>query len=340
MRVGPAPEDDYLHPAEDASNFNESRYYNWFDPDTGSGGWVRMGNRPNEGYAEMTVCLYLPDGRIAFMFKRPKIDGHTDHNAGGLKFEVMTPNERHRVTYEGKVCVLIEPRQMVDPRVAFERNPRARCHIDLTVVDVGAPWGGERASKEGEERSGPSGMAAFARGHTEQHICCFGAVRVGTEEFRVTGGLGLRDHSWGPRSWQSVWWYRWLTVNLGADLGLSCAVAGTEAGGRSVHGFLYDVERYGNSEWVPIREFELMSQYDEEWFPTTNTAIVSTDDNVYEVEGKVWSTIPLRNRRAGQMTRITESMTRWSCGERSGSGMSEYLDQVVDDRPVGTGVGS
>jgi len=40
------------------------------------GGWVRMGNRPNEGYAEVTVCLYLPDGRVAFNYKRPKIDGH------------------------------------------------------------------------------------------------------------------------------------------------------------------------------------------------------------------------------------------------------------------------
>ena len=55
------------------------------------GGWVRMGNRPNEGYAEMTVCLYLPDGRVAFNYKRPKIDGHEAHDAGGLRFEVIAP---------------------------------------------------------------------------------------------------------------------------------------------------------------------------------------------------------------------------------------------------------
>ena len=67
------PEDDYLHRPEAANNFNESRYYNWFDPQVSMGGWVRMGNRVNEGYAELTVCLYLPDGRVAFMFKRPRI---------------------------------------------------------------------------------------------------------------------------------------------------------------------------------------------------------------------------------------------------------------------------
>ena len=64
MRLRLDPEDDHLHAVEDASNFNESRYYNLFDPAAGIGGWVRMGNRPNEGYAEMTVCLYLrPTGR-------------------------------------------------------------------------------------------------------------------------------------------------------------------------------------------------------------------------------------------------------------------------------------
>src|SRR6188768_7157 len=70
VRMRLEPSDDYLHPLETASNFNESRYYNWFDPGAGMGGWVRMGNRPNEGYAEMTVCLYLPDGRVAFNYKR------------------------------------------------------------------------------------------------------------------------------------------------------------------------------------------------------------------------------------------------------------------------------
>ena len=29
-----------------------------------SGGFVRLGNRANEGHAEMTTCLYLPDGRV------------------------------------------------------------------------------------------------------------------------------------------------------------------------------------------------------------------------------------------------------------------------------------
>ena len=58
------PEDEYTHTPEAAANYNESMYFNVFDPASKVGGWFRLGNRPNEGYAEMTVCLYLPGGRV------------------------------------------------------------------------------------------------------------------------------------------------------------------------------------------------------------------------------------------------------------------------------------
>ena len=58
------PEDDYTHPLGPEPNFNESMYFNFFDPKQEVGGFVRLGNRANEGNAEMTVCLYLADGRV------------------------------------------------------------------------------------------------------------------------------------------------------------------------------------------------------------------------------------------------------------------------------------
>jgi hypothetical protein len=333
------PEDDYMHQPESASNFNESRYYNWFDAKAGTGGWVRMGNRVNEGYAELTVCLYLPDGRVGFMFKRPKITSNEAHDAGGLRFEVIEPYQEHRVTYDGKVCVLAEPRQMAEPREAFADNPHVDSAIDLNMKAVGPAQGGEPEWEEGEERPDLDPEKMFARGHTEQHMRSVGTVTVGDETFEITDGLGLRDHSWGPRYWQNIWWYRWLTVNLGPDLGFACTVSGDEGGGRRVHGFLYDRARYGDDRWVPVRDVELTSDYDEEWFPRSNKVVVTTDDHTYEVTGDVWSNIPLRNRREGMVTRITEGMTRWSYADLSGAGLSEYLDQIVDDTPVGTTVG-
>ena len=54
------PEDEYTHAPDEAENYNESMYLNAFDLGLQGGGWFRLGNRVNEGYAEMTVCLYLP----------------------------------------------------------------------------------------------------------------------------------------------------------------------------------------------------------------------------------------------------------------------------------------
>lgn len=333
------PEDDYMHRPEAAGNFNESRYYNWFDPSAGMGGWVRMGNRVNEGYAELTICLYLPDGRVGFMFKRPRITTNDAHDAGGLKFEVVKPYEEHRVTYEGRICILEQPREMSDPRAAFQNSPHVDATIDLVMTAVAAAWGGEPEWEEGEQRPNMDPEKMFARGHTEQHMASSGTVTVGDQRWDITSGLGLRDHSWGPRYWQNIWWYRWLTVNLGPDLGFACTISGTQDERRFTNGFLYDGRRYGNREWVPIRQVELESDYDAEWFPTKNRARVHTDDHVYLVEGDVWSNIPLRNQREGQMTRITEGMTRWRCEDLEGGGLSEYLDQIVEGSPVGTAVG-
>ena len=182
----------------------------------------------------------------------------------------------------------------------------------------------------------------FARGHTEQHMR---VDRHGhgsaTRRFEITDGLGLRDHSWGPRYWQNVWWYRWLTVNLGPDLGFALDHRRRRGGpSRRVHGFLYDRERHGDDRWVPDPRRDARAR-------TTTTSgsrsknriTVTTDDHTYEVEGDVWSNIPLRNRREGMVTRITEGMTRWRHGDLQGAGLSEYLDQIVDDTPVGTNVG-
>ena len=339
MKMRRLPEDDYMHEPESASNFNESRYYNWFDHTAGTGGWVRMGNRVNEGYAELTVCLYLPDGSVGFMFKRPKIETNAEHNAGGLRFEVLKPYEEHRVTFDGKVCVLTNPREMSEPREAFTQNPHVPCTIDLHLKNVGPAQGGEPEWEEGEQKPDLDPEKMFARGHTEQHMRSVGTVTVGDQTFDITDGLGLRDHSWGPRYWQNIWWYRWLTVNLGEDLGFAVTIAGDEAGQQGAHGFLYDKQRYSDDRWVQVRNAELTSDYDADWFPQKNRIIVTTDDHTYEVTGDVWSNIPLRNRRDDMVTRITEGMTKWHYEGIEGAGLSEYLDQIIDDTPVGTNVG-
>ena len=81
------------------------------------------------------------------------------------------------------------------------------------------------------------------------------------------------------------------------------------------------------------------SDWDDRLHHRALRATVRTDHDRYELTGTVRSLIPLRNRRevdgAMKITRITEAMTEYRCGDRVALGMSEYLDQIVDGRPIG-----
>src|SRR2546421_8804830 len=180
------PEDDAMHAVEQASNFNEGAYYNFFDRSRRAGGWVRIGNRPNEGYAEMTVCLYEPDGSAAFMWKKPAITDNREHHAGGLRFEVLERWKEHRVTYRGHACAMKDPLEMSDPSAAFRKNPHEKVDLDLRWLGLSPGWGGEprRRLADGTYESAAKGApgAQFARGHFEQHGAAKGRLAIGDRE--------------------------------------------------------------------------------------------------------------------------------------------------------------
>ena len=112
-------QDEFPHPVDDAVNFSESMYFNLYDPKQRVGGWFRIGNRPNEGYAEMSVCLFLPGGEVGFMYARPKITANDKHEAGGLKFTVDEPFKRFSQSYRGEILLLKNPGDMIDPKAAL-----------------------------------------------------------------------------------------------------------------------------------------------------------------------------------------------------------------------------
>ncbi len=54
-------QDDYTHVVGPEHNFNESMYFEFHDPATGLGGFLRLANRPNEGIGG-AHGLPLPSG--------------------------------------------------------------------------------------------------------------------------------------------------------------------------------------------------------------------------------------------------------------------------------------
>lgn len=330
------PDDEYPHQPDPVPNYNESMYLNCFDIERAIGGWFRLGNRVNEGYAEMTVCLYLPGGRVGFMYGRPPITTNDRMAAGGLEIEVLVPFERLRVAYAGQVCLLDDPGQMADPRVAFTQNPSVPCTVELDITGISPMYGGRPVRADGREIV-QAAEQSFAKAHYEQHISATGTLTVGGDTLTFEG-LGLRDKSWGPRYWQAVSWYRWLPMVFGSDFAMMLSLVGGGPDGRDARasGMVLSDGVYTLLDLV-----EIDSDWDADGYQTAMRCRARTvTGEEYQISGEVLSLIPLRNRRSlddGTVlhTRITEAMTRFTCNGRTGIGMSEYLDQVVDGRPVG-----
>jgi hypothetical protein len=344
MGVRLDPADEYMHELGPEPNFNESMYFNCFDPVQGVGGWFRIGNRANEGQAEMTVCLYVPgeggEGKrqVGFMFKRPSIDDNDAFDAAGLRFTVDAPFEELRVDYAGKVLVLDEPEQMADPKQAFTDNPFAEAEVHLRFSGQG------RASMFGGEPDEPHETPGeeFAKGHYEQLVEGTGSIRIGDREWHLSG-YGLRDHSWGPRYWQAPWYYRWLTAGIDRDFGFMASRVAKKDTPGTRGGFVWE---NGAMHYCDDVEITTTTRGSEHYHDTIEGVLRSSrSDREWRFSGEAVSLIPLRNRRQtpdGEwlQTRISEAYTRWTVrsGEfegRVGYGMSEYLDQIVDERPVG-----
>lgn len=307
------PEDDFTHPLGPEENFNESVYFNFFDRERQIGGFLRIGNRANEGYAEVTVIVYQPDGSALFNYKRPQIASNDGWNAGGLKVEVLEPGQRLRTSYEGSVVYLKDPREMREPSVAFKENPHRRIRLELVHEGVG-PIYGHVADANSENE--------FARAHYEQHMRVTGTLQVGDGPELPITGYGLRDHSWGPRYWQSTPSYRWITGNFGDDLGMVLSIVGDRVGG---------VFHKGPDTIINVKDIALETEYEEgtNYHRALKATVTLANGEVHEIEGTVRGFIPLRNRRAGKFTHIGEGMTEYVLdGERRGYGLSEYLDQV------------
>jgi len=314
-----SPKDDYTHPLGPEQNFNESMYFNFFDNRQRRGGFLRIGNRANEGNAEVTLSLFEPDGTVLFNYKRPEITNNYAYDAGGMRFEMLDPLVRHRTTYSGSSVFLATPEQMSDPGKAFRENPHKKVQIDLVHEAVAPVYG-----STGADRPQESAEEGFGQAHYEQHMKVAGTVTIDGETSQIDA-FGLRDHSWGPRYWQNILSYRWLTCSFGPALNIMVSEINRTATDRTEWGVVIRDGKLSRITGVAID-----SQFDaDQPFHRAMKADLTLDRGErVTVEGKVIGFIPLRNRREGHVTHIGEAMTEYTCLGHTGLGISEYLDQI------------
>ncbi|MGH8598193.1 MAG: DUF7064 domain-containing protein, partial [Gammaproteobacteria bacterium] len=296
---------------------------------SGCGGWMRLGNRVNEGYAELSVCLYLPDGRVACQFQRPPIRDNQSHDAGGLRYLVHTPLQHVEMRYTGEVMVLAEPGQMRDPKAVFAKAPRRPCEVLFDHHGVSKVHGGEPLSAEQESMYGRD----FSLGHFNQHTGVKGHIRIGDERFALDGN-GWRDHSWGPRYWTNIYFYRLFMANFGSDRGFMLLKITDRRGHTRRCGVLQF-----DGEYEAISDLDVWTEWTPDKDPRALKLGIRTEHRAVRVDGEIVSLLPLRNRRkhGAEMleSRIAEGFTRWKWGDRDGTGMTEYIEVLERGEPVG-----
>ncbi len=313
--------DDFTHQVSDDLNFNESMYFEFHDPVSRLGGFLRLANRPNEGRGERTVCIYLPNGSVAFGFARPPVTTNDAMSAGGLTVEVVAPLDEVIVRFTGDVSVIADPRILHDPKAAFSSSPVDSARVVLQYNAI-AP-----AHEQTFESDGQS----FAPNHYEQLGAVRGLVEIGEHCYRIIGH-GLRDHSWGPRSWQAPWFYRWLH-GCTDQFGFMTAYFGSPDGSSRRGGFIF-----ADGGMHACDDVAIITERDDDGFQRSIHVSITAGQRHWQLHGEALTSVPLRHRGTDDATstRIIESAIRWELDDgRELHGMAEYLDQIRDGQPVG-----
>lgn len=319
------PADEYMHEPTDHPQFNESAYYNFVDGDSGYGLLIRMGNRVNEGHAEVTVVVYLPGGAAAIRFDRAPITSNDAFDAAGLRFDVVEPLQTMQVSFDGTAYLLPQGTDLADPKRAFTTSPQVPVSLGLRYESLIPVYGlGEGSGIQGAED-------AIAVGHYQGPCRVSGWVELDGER-REVNGLGYRDHSWGPRKWLGPSYWRWLSCLADDKNGFvawSQKIGDERSPGNGM------VLRDGVRELVT--KVDVTSEYGPApHYPTSMTVRMQTDSGeVVTATGEVFHNVPLRHRRGDEIARLTEVLVRFDFNGTTGYGISEYHDLMHDGVPAG-----
>lgn len=335
MGVRLGGDDEGVHAPGEQINWNESRYVDLWDPLHGIGGWFRIGARPNAGYAEMSACLWLPDGRTAFAFDRAPIDGN-GLSAGGpsgtQSWEILDPWHRSRVRYSGSMSVFDDAWVLTDPKRAFTESPKIDVEVVLEVTTEGlhATMGQDQ---DQHHLVFLPGQADFHYQHLARSV---GSARVGDATYRIDG-RGGKDHSWGPRNWHAKIYLRWLTCWIDADNGfMLIRSVGPTAERRS--GFVWV-----DGEFRVVDGFDLVNHYasgpQRELLGTEVT--VRAGDVEWTATGTPRGYLPARHRQTNPdgdevILRLVKHPADWVLADgRTAAGHLEYHDLMIDGVPAG-----
>ena len=229
-----------MHENTGEPNFNESMYFNFYDRDARARR-LRAHRQPAERALRRDDDRRLPAGRHRAV--QLQASGDRRQLAPSPPAACASTSSSRSSTcassYDGHAVYLARPLDLEDPRACLHHQPApagvARARLLRPQPDVRRRGAG--AEQRDGVRQGPLRAARARRRHAHDR----------RRRTTASSGFGLRDHSWGPRSWQSPKYYRWLTCEFDDGFGFMGSQIVTQNGSELLSGFVF---RDGENHFV------------------------------------------------------------------------------------------
>lgn len=321
--------DELTHQPTEEQLFSESVYFNLYDPGSGVGGMLRIGNRINLGYAEMTLNMPLPDGSVLFDYRRSEISDNSRLRAGGMELEITEPLARLRLTYAGSAARLTDPAMLAtDTRRALKEEPREDCSVRLE-------WQA-RTSIEQITPSGDmaSGELPLARDHYEQFGSFSGTVEAGADRFELSDAAAFRDHSWGPRDWLAPVYWNQAIISMEDGTCVSASEIGVTETEAAQGGIIITPD----GETHTGQQTRIESDYAGEprWMGPYEVRCTAEDGTTFHARATNINFIPLRHRAEAEdgskyVQRIGQALSRFESDGVTGWGWTDFWRRLPQE---------
>jgi hypothetical protein len=246
-----------------------------------------------------------------------------------LSVEIVEPLSRLTMRYQGELMLLDDPELLRDPK-RLGAAPRVQGDVVFATTAASPIHGGVPASPTQETMYGRD----FSLNHFNQHVIVTGHIAVGSESWALEPGYGWRDHSWGPRYWQAIYWYRLFIAHFADGRAFMLLKITDKAGvSRRVGVLLVD------GVYEDILDMDVTTDWSHRQDPVRVRLGVRTANRREIIEGEILTLAPLRNRRhVGDevlISRIAEGYTRFTWNGAAGYGMTEYIERIENGALVG-----
>lgn len=278
-------------------DWNESYYFNLFDPKNGVTSLMRIGNKPNRD--EKSVFFFVMSKKGVFGIRNTeKCDDH-HMQCSGLRFEEK--DGRYKLTYNGPLFdVTKEPVPIMSSMDIdwIPVNPLMDYH---DCVDA---HGAELSAKTASE-------------HFEQFGVVKGTIRIGDDVFEVEA-TGERDKSEGVRDWGSPKMWLWLNSVYGTDIGWNATKLSTQMGDVDA-GFVGTKDSND-----PIVKIDIDIGYDGSIPSSYVMTMNGKSGKTYRIEAKILQHTQLPMQGSKDMMLI-ETISQTTYEGRVGFGIAEFL---------------